>query len=288
MLFRELKLSDRMLVESTLTKESVGWEYNFATLFSWNAVGKMQIAEQDGFFCISAIFGNKLVFMPPYLKKGGDLLMAVKEIFDYGKSLNRSFSIRGFNESEANILREGGYELFSSRDDSDYIYSSTDLKYLTGKTYHSKRNFVNRFIKEYDYEVVKYDPSDLDGLMELYDKWNTVSSHETMSYERNSIMFALSNAKELDLKITVLKSKGRYVAFSVSSIENNGVAHTLYEKADISFVGAYQAINYFTANEYFPDDIIVNRQEDMGIEGLRKAKLSYAPIYLLNKWSIKG
>ena len=69
-----------------------------------------------------------------------------------------------------------------------------------------------------------------------------------------------------------------------SSVESNGVIHTIFEKGDVNYVGVYQTLNQVVAEKYFPDGALVNRQEDMGIEGLRKAKLSYFPKILVEKY----
>ena len=284
--FRQVKIEDLNLFNSALSKENIGWEYDFATLFSWNSGNKMQIAENDGYFCIYNFFGDKLVFMPPYLFDKSKFLTAIEEIVNEGNKFGVNYTIRGLSKAQAEIL-DGKFNLTTDRSDYDYIYKASDLKYLQGKAFHSKRNFITRFQKSYDYQMKEYDESDLQSVLALVDEWNYSSAHETMSYERIAIERALKLYKELDLKALLVKDNDALVAFSISHISSNGVAHTMFEKANTNYTGAYQAINNFSANRFFPDDFLVNRQEDMGIEGLRKAKLSYSPTIILEKYKIE-
>lgn len=247
----------------------------------------MQIAENDGYFCLCNQFGGKVVFMPPYLYDEEKFVDAITEMVETAKSFGKKFRIRGLTAEQVKLLPKN-LTITTNRDDYDYIYSAKDLKYLKGKAFHSKRNFLARFQKSYSYSVEEYSEEKFDEVIKLVDDWAFTSSHETMNYEKEAIIRALRFNKELNFKILTILVEGKIVAFSVSHIASNGVAHTLFEKADTTFVGAYPTINYFTANKFFDDDFFVNRQEDMGIEGLRKAKLSYSPIMLLEKYSIEG
>jgi hypothetical protein len=284
--FRQVKIEDINLFNSALSKENIGWEYDFATLFSWNSDEKMQIAENDGYFCIYNFFGDKLVFMPPYLLDKSKFLTAIDDIINEGDKFGINYTIRGLSKEQAEMLN-GKYNLTTDRNEYDYIYKASDLKYLQGKAFHSKRNFITRFQKSYDYQIKEYDESDFQSVLALVDEWNYSSSRETMSYERRAIERALKFYKELGLKVFLLKDNDTLVAFSISHISPNGVAHTMFEKANTNYVGAYQAVNNFSANKFFNDNYLVNRQEDMGIEGLRKAKLSYSPTIILEKYKIE-
>jgi hypothetical protein len=284
--FRKLTLEDKKLFEKYLAKDDLGWEYNFATLYLWDVNDTMMCCECDGMLLIYNIFNSGVVFMPPYLKNKSDFLGAVDAVAEYARSMGIKYCIRGLTASQAARLDSGRYFMRSNRDDSDYIYSSDALKRLEGKAFHSKRNFVTRFTKTYDYELKDYEQADYDGIMRLYDAWEVDTAHSTLALERTAITRALKFSSDLDLKIAVLKVQGKYVGFSVSSLESNGVVHTVFEKADTTYTGIYQALNKLAAEKYFPDGALVNRQEDMGIEGLRKAKLSYNPVKLLDKYFV--
>ena len=281
--FRKLTVDDKKLFQSYIDKSDLGWEYNFATVFLWDVNDTMMMAAEDGILFIYNTFYNSIVFMPPYMKNDYDFLKAVGKISEYAREKKIVYRLRGLRPEQAALLDETKFLTASSRNDYDYIYNSDDLKYLRGKAFHSKRNFVTRFENTYNYTVSDYTPDDYDGLMALYEIWKDESSHSTLEVEKKAVERAFKYHKQLDLRIAVIKVDGKYAGFSVSSIECNGIVHTIFEKGLTEYVGIYQAINKFAAQRYFPDGTFVNRQEDMGIEGLRRAKLSYNPVILYEK-----
>ncbi len=281
--FRKLTVDDKKLFQSYIDKSDLGWECNFATIFLWDINDTMMMAAEDGILFIYNTFYNSIVFMPPYMKNDSDFLKAVDKISEYAREKKIVYRLRGLRPEQAALLDETKFLKASSRNDYDYIYNSDDLKYLRGKAFHSKRNFVTRFENTYNYTVSDYTPDDYDGLMALYEIWKDESSHSTLEVEKKAVERAFKYYKQLDLRIAVIKVDGKYAGFSVSSIECNGIVHTIFEKGLTEYVGIYQAINKFAAQRYFPDGTFVNRQEDMGIEGLRRAKLSYNPVILYEK-----
>lgn len=286
--FKTLKIDDADRFRSKLADQNVGWEYNFATVFLWNVYDSMQIAEDDNaLYLYNKVFGRN-VFMPPYVGTEGDFIAAVKSVGEYCDLSGIRYYFRGLTREQANLFDSGKYFVGTSRNDYDYIYGSDDLKYLKGKSYHSKRNFVNRFKETYDYEFADYSDADYDIVMNLCDLWlETADRSSATNMERAAVMRALRYKSTLDLKIGLLKVDGKCIGFSVSSIESNGIIHTIFEKGDVNYVGVYQALNQMAAERYFPDGALVNRQEDMGIDGLRQAKLSYIPRFLAEKYFVE-
>lgn len=282
--FKRLTAAEKPLFDSYITARDVEWEYNIATLLLWDVNDTMMYALDGGDMYIYNVFGGRTVFMPPYLGKSGDFLASIKKISRHCADNGMTYAVCGLNREQAQLLAQNGYTATTDRNDYDYVYRADDLKYLHGKAYHSKRNFVTRFCSGYDYLFREYEEGDFEGLMALYDTWQVDSSHATLALERRAIERAFRLRRELDLKIMLILVDGKYAAFSVSSTAHNGVNHCIFEKAETEYVGIYQAINKFTAERNFADGTLVNRQEDMGIEGLRKAKLSYPPAMLIEKY----
>ena len=109
--------------------------------------------------------------------------------------------------------------------------------------------------------------------MELFDSWlSTADESSSIRMERAAVLRALKFHSELDLKIGLLKVKGKCVGFSVSSIESNGIVHTIFEKGDINYVGVYQALNQMSAERYFPDGALVNEAGGYGNRGIKKSQ----------------
>jgi hypothetical protein len=226
---------------------------------------------------------DKYLFLPPYLYDDKYLKEAVALAEEHASANGVKFVMRGLNEEQ--ISKLSGYNVTTKDSDSDYIYSVKQLSELSGKKFHSKRNFVNRFTAKYNYSFREYTSSDYEKVIGLCKKWLNEKESDSL-WEFNAIDNALKLVDELSLKIGLLEVGENLVATSISDIESNGVAHTLFEKADKEYDGVYQAINYLTAKHILKDCEIVNRQEDMGIEGLRKAKLSYNPIQIAKKYTI--
>ncbi len=279
--FDKIQLSDRQYVERTLNSDSLYWEHSFSCIYVWN-YDKTYIGKNDEFTLIYFDLGKKYLFLPPYLMNESSLETAVKIAYNHAIKNNVKFVMRGLSKEQS--LNLSGYDVTVNANDSDYVYSVSDLSELKGKKFHAKRNFVNRFTSKNNYSYRLYNENDYDNVVALCEKWlNEKESNAIMEFE--AIKKSLELHKTLNLKIGLLFVEDRLVGFSVNDIVNK-VAHTLFEKGDIAFEGVYQTINYLTAKELLAGCDVVNRQEDMGIDGLRKAKLSYNPIKLVEKYFI--
>lgn len=280
--FEKIQLNDREYLERVICKDDIFWEFSFSCIYVWNC-DRTYVAKNDKFALFYFDLSDKYLFLSPYLTDQKYLLDAVSVAYNHAKKNNVEFVMRGLTSKQVSLL--DGFTAKTSPSDSDYVYSVDMLSELKGKKFHAKRNFVNRFTSKNNYSFRVYCDSDYDKVITLSEKW--ISLKETNStMEFNAIKKALELHKELNLKIGLLFVKEELVAFSVSDIAPNGVAHTLFEKGDVAYEGVYQTINYLTAKNLLLGCELVNRQEDMGIEGLRKAKLSYNPIIIAEKYSI--
>ena len=282
MLFEKIQLNDREYVERTLKNDDVYWEFSFSCIYVWN-YDKTFVAKNERFALIYFDLGKKYLFLPPYLTDSCYLKDAVDEAYNHAKLNNVDFVMRGLTCEQTAIL--DGFKITTSRNDSDYIYDVLELSELKGKKFHAKRNFVNRFTSKNNYSFKMYEDCDYEKAVALCEKWlNEKESNATKEFL--AIKKSLELHNDLGLKIGLLFVKEDLVALSISDIASNGVAHTLFEKGDVNYEGVYQTINYLTAKELLVGCKFVNRQEDMGIEGLRKAKLSYNPVMLAEKYTI--
>lgn len=174
-------------------------------------------------------------------------------------------------------------EMFSmeaSRGDFDYVYHTQDLIQLPGKKYHAKRNHLSKFVSTYAYEYVPIDGGNFDQCRPMMDAWFAQHTDvNTEFFDEEQVINALiANFDALELRAGALKVNGNICAFSIGELTAPDTAHIIIEKADIQYTGAYAAINReFLANAW-SETTYVNREEDMGHEGLRKAKESYHPI----------
>ena len=172
------------------------------------------------------------------------------------------------------------------RDMFDYIYDKDALMNLSGKKYSTPRNHINKFLKLYN--NFEFTPITKDIIPEIIDFTRNFSfnseKNEIANYELEKCIDVLENYEEYGLLGGVLKVDGKVIGYSVGEIIGDTLICHI-EKADISFHGAYQMVTNQFLKMYAQGDEIrfVNREDDSGDEGLRKAKLSYRPIELLEK-----
>ncbi|MDR1440356.1 MAG: phosphatidylglycerol lysyltransferase domain-containing protein [Clostridiales bacterium] len=177
------------------------------------------------------------------------------------------------------------------RDFFDYVYLASDLIGLRGKKFDGKRNHINKFRKMYDYEYEKLAPSHIDECLRImYDRCveNDCGCLRGKFYscDRKPSMELLSNYGSLGCTGAVIKVNGRCEAFTVGEALNADTAVIYIEKANASIQGLYSFINQQFCEREWSGMTYINREEDEGVEGLRKAKLSYHPVRLVEKYTI--
>jgi hypothetical protein len=187
------------------------------------------------------------------------------------------------------------YDIIPNRDNFDYVYDAQKMMTFSGKAYHKKKNHVNAFKKMYD---GRYEYRTLgcgchkEEIMAFLRRWEVErdiqDEYNRVDFELAGIEFLLSNCSYLDYKMGGIYIDGQLEAFSLGvygKAERMAVIHV--EKANPDIRGLYPFIcQQFLIHE-FPDALLVNREDDMGLEGLRKSKLSYNPIYLEEKYEIR-
>jgi len=179
------------------------------------------------------------------------------------------------------------YRLYKNTDWSDYVYRAVDMKALSGRKYHGQRNHINFFKRTYeDYSYEEITVANVGEAKAFYTALSSKLdiSSELMIEDHCKTIEVLDNFETYGLLGGMLKANGSVVAFSVGEIINN-VLFVHIEKADLQFRGAYQVINNEFAKHFASDGIeFINREEDVGDEGLRISKISYHPHEILDKY----
>ena len=291
--FRELKLEDKEKLEPYLTQDgAIMADRCFAGLYIWRAHYGVQICLQDAFlFCISKKHKNRRTY---YMPLGtGDFSHAM-DLIEEDSREKGPYHIVLFTKAhmeELQRLRPGKYLFTEDRDNFDYIYNASDLMELKGKAYHAKRNYINRFLTQYNgrwrYEDI--DPQlHRDKLHEYTISWGRRKSgdgyEDDYKHELAAIDCALTNYEALSMRGGILWIDDTIAAYTLGAIAGEGIMDVMFEKADADIDGAYPMINHQFAIHNFSDLKLINREEDMGIEGLRRAKLSYNPAFLTDKY----
>jgi hypothetical protein len=176
-----------------------------------------------------------------------------------------------------------------NRDHWDYIYSVEELITLKGKKFHKKKNLVNQFKKKYLYQYEPMSPECVEEVLEMQDEWykwyEENNPSEALKAENHAITRVLHNIDQIDgLMGATLRVEGKVIAYTVAEplCDDSIVIH--FEKGDVRYKGVYQAINQMFLENGAAEYINVNREQDLGDEGLRKAKLSYNPSMFLKKF----
>lgn len=181
-------------------------------------------------------------------------------------------------------------EPYHHRDWDDYIYSSADISSLKGKRYNGQRNHINKFFKTYaDVEFRDIKSSDTQALGDFirryFEEKSAIAYDDSFDYEEAHLFEQLQNLEIYAQRTGVLLVDGKIAGFSIGELVGKTlIIHT--EKADISYDGVYAALVNLFAKKHGADAEFINREEDCGIEGLRRSKLSYHPLEIRPKYAL--
>ena len=267
--------------------------FNFTNLYMWRNPYHIMWAVEDGVLYFRAEWQGELFALQPFGPKE-KMPGAIQRLLDWFKEIGRPFSISGIEKSFAQEMErfEGAdFLVESDRDNADYVYRSEDLIQLAGRKFHSKKNHLNSFRKNYaeaEYlpiteEIVTQCKLNING-------WYKLRAHEQpdnlfIAAEREAIIEVLNNFEDFGLKGGAILVDKRVVAFTFGEQLNSDTAVIHVEKADPEVRGAYPAINQAFVAHAWAEMTYINREEDMGIEGLRKAKESYRPVKMIEKFT---
>ena len=288
--FKDITLADKDTITSfTMKSDRRNCDLSFSNLCSWRFLYDTQFAVVDNFLVFKFWAGEQLAYMMPV--GTGDLKAVLWELIEDARKENQHFCMLGVCSNMRTDLEAILPEQFTfteDRDYADYIYLRSDLSTLKGKKFQAKRNHINRFRNTYpDYEYTPITPDRIQECLDLEAEWckvNNCDQQEGTGNERRALIYALHNFEALGLTGGILHVNAKIVAFTFGMPINHETFGVHVEKADTSIEGAYAMINYEFANRIPEQYIYINREEDLGIEGLRKAKLSYQPATILEKY----
>ena len=267
-------------------------EYSFTDIFMWSAHYGAQIARWQDFVTVRSRVGDSCQYLFP--AGLGDRRAAVEQILQDAQQRSCHAMFYGVPEPAKQLLEQefpGVFEFIDQRDHYDYVYIAEELAQLPGKRFQKKRNHVSRFLRtnpswEFHLITAEY----LEQVRAFSEQWYAQSGKDEASgieAEHQAVNRAFDHYEELGLRGGFLTSEGQIVAYSFGSPINSRVFNTQVEKALYSVDGAYAMINREMARAYGQSFEYINREDDVGDEGLRKAKLSYNPDFLAKKWLVR-
>lgn len=283
--FKKIEISDiEKIKKYTGVRGNYSCETSFVNLLVWSSIYHNMYAEKEGTLLIKSDKYGGEFFRLPFgndMKKGLDLLCEY-----YGNEVPMLWIQQGERFTDIVPYIKENYQLEEHRDAFDYIYLQSDLANLGGKKYHSKRNHISSFSKQYNWEYRDITRDNINDVLECAKEWyksNSDKFDEYMQCEREGIKTILYNMDALCIKGGAIYVEGKMVAFTLGSPINDEVFDVHMEKALPEYSTAYAVINNEFAKR-LAEYKYINREDDMGLEGLRKAKLSYKPQILLAKY----
>lgn len=281
--FHQPTMQDFDWLQNILTEaQPMSCEYALSNIIGWSTHYGAQIAEVED--CLVAKIKKNEVFGFPKGQNWEAALLSLKKQYDYpsfyGLTLEEKEKLESVFPSE--------YTFYPSRNSFDYIYRVAELANLTGKKYHSKRNHISYFKKNYEWSYEMMNEDNLNECISMNEKWyenNVDKDPEGIAAERQVLNLCFSNFNIFRFIGGVLRVNNEVVAFTFGEELNKNTFVTHFEKAYAEIRGAYPMINNQFALNTISDYEFVNREDDIGSEGLRKAKLSYYPEILLEKFT---
>ena len=293
--FHQPTLADRPWVNQCYRSSGkLGCEYTFTNLFLWGT--NSQIAQVGEFAVQRFVREHTVCYLYPAGPASQDVRPVLEALIQDAHSLQKPMCFLGMNKEQAESLPElipGVFTCRSSRNHFDYLYTVNRLADLAGKKLQAKRNHINRFQDAHpDWVVEALTPEHMDLCREFLHSWYEkhtepgVIGHDYAT-EAVAIARAMDHFQELQMEGLVLLSEGKLLAFTMGNPINDQVYDVNFEKADPDIQGSYPLINREFARwirEHHPQIEMLNREDDMGLPGLRKAKESYYPDLLLEKY----
>ncbi len=292
--FKPVRLQYRALIERyTMPSGIANCDLAFANMFCWQGVYHSAWAEIDGFLVIRFHIdgGEKIGYMQPV--GPGDfapIIPKLREDAHYHGQRLRIIGLTDEGREQIRRLHPGHFAFESDRALEDYLYAAADLRDLPGRKYQPKRNHINRFEAAWpDSRYEPLTPAHFAECMSLEREWRRTHEGHTaeLCAEQRAMQRAFEHFEELGLIGGCIRVGERLVAFTYGSAVNDHTFDTHVEKADPAYIrdGAFSAINKRFAEHLPARFTVINREEDLGLEGLRRAKLSYYPVALQHKFA---
>jgi len=294
MIFKKLCLEDKNIIDKYICPyKFLSCEYSFTSLYIWKDACDIQYTiYKEALIIKKKDFDGNYHFMQPLGYAKEDLEEIIEKLKTYREENDMKYLFKDLEESfieEFNALLNANNEFCvkEDRDNFDYLYEAEKLMTFSGKKLHSKRNHYNSFTRTYNYEVVEInDEKVIEDVKIAAEKWYEETDEKDIKlyYELLAIKDIVNNMKFLNLKGVAVYVDGILAAFSIGESLNDKLAIIHIEKGDTNINGIYSFIAKTLVDECFSDAEIINREQDLGIEGLRKSKMSYYPLKLEKKF----
>lgn len=291
--FKSIELNDRQIVNSFLHDYKPRTsEWTFTNLFIWRSHYNFHWSVYKDWLLISCNEGNDTIYMMQPIGPPGrnELIPMVFQFLvdECGIAIPRIEKADKRFVSEVEGMKHVIIE--PSRNHFDYVYVREDLVLLSGNKYRSKRNHINQLVRQYSFSYTTLEEKYVKDSLDLQEKWCQMRRCEDdldLMDEWEAVQEILEHYQSLDVMGGVIIIENRVEAFTVGERLNENTAVIHIEKANPEIPGLYPMINQQFCEKALKDITYVNREQDLGIEGLRNAKLSYYPDHFEEKYQIR-
>lgn len=288
--FEPLEMESKKIFDDFLTPYPfIASTYNFTNLYIWRNAQNIKHHHTDKALYIMKEKNGVPYFIPPILKNEKDGKAAYDLLLHEMDAMGMDRELKDADKTQIELLERLGYniEYISDRDNAEYIYTVEKMSSFSGKALHSKRNHFNNFIRYNEY-TIKHIQESKEECIALAEKWYEASDKTpALDHEFAGIKELITHQEFFNLVGISVFVDDHCQGFSLLEILNEKVILNHIEKADRSISGLYAFIAK-TSMEYFGEGIaFTNREQDMGIPGLRKSKESYVPEFLEEKFIVK-
>ena len=267
-------------------------EYCFGNHYAWQKTYDARVCRINDYYVVGLRNDegeDGISFLYP--AGVGDIRPVIEALLKHCHEVGIRFRMHSMEKADKEELLRlfpEKFEITEHRDYADYVYRVSDLVNLSGKKYHGKRNHLARFY-ENDWSFEPITPDNVAECLEMNHRWsveNADTKEDGVLAERCAIRLCLTHMEELGCFGGLLRVNGEVAAYTVGERLNSDTVVVHFEKAFSRIQGAYPAINREFLSQMCRDYTYVNREEDLGIEGLRRAKESYHPAFLVTKYGV--
>jgi len=262
-------------------------EYTFANLFAWRAAYDFCLSRLGGAVLIVSRKGDRLDVFDP-LCAPNEKQDVIEQCFSLSGGTPVVF-VRLPEETIASLQASGRFAVREQRDHFDYLYRTRDLIDLKGAAYDGKRNFIRRFRETCPFEFAEMKKEDVESCLYFEEEWcqaKDCQRTEGLAHEREATREILGHFEGLGVKGAMVRVGGKVEAVAIGEALNPRTFVVHIEKANDACQGIYQAINQMFCASAAPGFDFVNREQDLGVPGLRQAKESYKPCAMVKKFTL--
>ena len=288
--FKPVTLEDKHLFDTHYERYPPMHSDNvFTTIISWMEYAQYHYTFLKDNLIIMTKLGNVLRFRPPSGKYDRDIFQQVLKLAKREGSDDYPIGVIDIQIKDRLSKDYPKLEFTPHRDYFDYVYLASDLAELPGATYSKIRNRLNKFKRNNKYtneKIAEVNMDEVRTFLKRWCLWKDCKSDPMLENEKKAIMFSTNNFFELELSCIAIRIDGKIEAISVYEQMNPDTVVVHYEKGAPDYDGVYKDINKETAKLIQQEFKFVNREPDMGLPGLRKAKMSYRPHHMVEVYHI--